>query len=215
MTDTRAEQGSMDAFLDALASGAPTPGGGGAAALMAAVGAALVAMVCNLTVGRPRYADVEERMTMALREAQELRGQAQALIDADAAAYGEVAAVFALPKGTPDEQAARKTRLQRALKDAAQPPLRVAECAVAALRLCADVADGGNPSVLSDIAVAALAGRAALDAAAVNVRINLKTIRDPAFVEGAEARVTALLEQGQALQATALDRCARAIGITL
>src|SRR5947209_5956565 len=203
MTEISGET-TITGFLEALGSGTPTPGGGGAAALMAACGAALVGMVCNLTVGRPRYAAVEERMTANLAEAERLRREATELIAADAAAYGGVAEVFALPKGTEDEKAIRQTRLQRALKGAAEPPMRIAACSVAILRLCADVADGGNTSVLSDVAVGALAARAALEAAAINVRANLHAIRDPAFVADAEERLSTLLQEGQAHAATAL-----------
>ncbi|GAC1432718.1 MAG: cyclodeaminase/cyclohydrolase family protein [Chloroflexota bacterium] len=205
----------LSSFLQELASGAPTPGGGGAAALMAATGAALVSMVCTLTVGRPRYAAVEQRLSAALAEAGQVRREAYELIAADAAAYGAVAEVFTLPRTTEDEKAIRQTRMQRALKGAADPPLRIAACAVTVLRLCADVADGGNTSVLSDITVATLAARAALDAAAVNVRINLHAIRDPAFVAGAEERLAALLDEGRGHAATALERTTRTTGVSL
>jgi formiminotetrahydrofolate cyclodeaminase len=205
----------IDGFLTALAAGTPTPGGGGAAALMAASGAALVSMVCNLTVGRPRFAAVEERLGAALAAAERLRREAEELIAADAAAYGAVAAAVALPRETEDDKAMRKTRLQQALKGATEPPLRTAECAAAILRLCADVADGGNPNVLSDIAVGALAARAALDAAALNVRVNLHAIRDPAFVATGEARLDAALAEGHRLAQTALERTARATGVTV
>ncbi len=168
-------------FLDALASDAPAPGGGAAAALSAAMGAALVSMVCNLTVGRERYQAHEEVMRAALGEAEELRTRALALATADGDAFGAVGAAYALPRKTDEEKAARTARVQEVLKGAAGPPLRTVAVAARVVELCVEIAPWGNPNVVSDVGVAALSARAALDGAALNVRVNLALIRDEDF----------------------------------
>jgi len=171
----------VEGFLDTLASDAPAPGGGAAAALSAAMGAALVSMVCNLTVGRERYQAHEEVMRAALAEADDLRVRALALATADGDAFGAVGAAYALPRKTDEEKAARTARVQEALKGAAGPPLRTVAVAARVVELCVEIAQRGNPNVVSDVGVAALSARAALDGAALNVRVNLALIRDEDF----------------------------------
>ncbi|GAA3846124.1 cyclodeaminase/cyclohydrolase family protein [Saccharothrix violaceirubra] len=162
----------MGEWLADLASGASTPGGGAAAALNAAVGAALVSMVCNLTIGRPKYAAHEETMTGALHEAERLRLTAVELADADAVAFDAVIAAYRLPKET------RGTAVRDALAAAADVPLRTAALAASVVALAESVLAGANPNVLSDVAVAASSARAALESAAVNVEINLAGLGD-------------------------------------
>src|SRR5579864_1181549 len=158
-------------FLDALASGEAVPGGGAAAALQAAVGAALVAMVCNLTIGKEKYRAYEQTMIEARAAAEELRGQALALAAEDGAAYAAVGAAYGLPRGTDDEKAARQTRIQEALKGATDVPLRTVALAARVIDLCAGVVDGANVNAISDVGVGALSARTALDGAALNVKI--------------------------------------------
>jgi len=171
----------VEGFLDALASDAPAPGGGAAAALSAAMGAALVSMVCNLTVGRERYQAHEEVMRAALAEADDLRTRALALASADGDAFGAVGAAYALPRKTDEEKAARGARVQEALKGAAGPPMGAVAVAARVVELCAEIVHKGNPNVVSDVGVAALSACAALDGAALNVRVNLTLIRDEVF----------------------------------
>jgi len=163
---------SVDGWLDELASGTPTPGGGGAAALTAATGAALVSMVCQLTIGKPRYAEHEEKLRAVLTEATALRGQALELAEADARAFGTVIAAYRLAQATGEQKQARGEAIQAALAAAADVPLRVAALAAAVIRLAADIVDRSNVNVLSDVAVAAVTARAALEAAAINVEVN-------------------------------------------
>ncbi len=168
-------------FLEGLASGAPVPGGGGAAALSAAMGAALVAMVCNLTIGQEKHRAHEETMARLLVEATEQRALALALAAEDGAAYGAVRAAYALPRGADEEKRTRQAQIQQALKGAADVPLRTVAVAARIVELCAEALPGGNPNVVSDIGVGVLCARAALDGAALNVRTNLALIRDDAF----------------------------------
>ncbi len=174
------ETQTLGGWLEALASKAPAPGGGAAAALQAAVGAALVEMVCNLTIGKPAYAQHEPAMKAALDQAAGLRARAVRLVDLDARAFGAVAAAYRLPKATEQARQARSARIQAALVDAAGVPLEVAAVAVEVIDLAGRILDGANRNVLADVAVAAASARAALDAAAVNVEVNLAALTDPA-----------------------------------
>lgn len=166
----------IGAWLDELASAAPAPGGGAAAGFTAATGAALVAMVCNLTVGKPRYVAHEETMTAVLARATELRAQALWLAEEDARAFAAVAAAYRLPKETDDDRRARTEAIQVALVDAAGVPLRTAEVSAEIIALARRILDGANVNVISDVAVAASLGRAALEAAVVNVEVNLASL---------------------------------------
>ena len=198
-------------FLDDLASGAPTPGGGGAAGLTAALGAALVAMVCNLTIGREKYRAHEETMRAAHAAAEELRAQALALVSEDAAAYDAVGVARALPRGTVEEKAARQQRIQEALKGATDVPLRTVAVAARIVELCHTVVGGANVNAISDVGVGALSARAALDGAALNVKINLALIRDEAF----KRDVTAQMEQYLAAAHPQVDEVVRQVNASI
>lgn len=171
---------SVGAWLADLASAAPAPGGGAAAALNVAVGAGLIEMVCNLTIGKPRYAEHEATMSDALARAAELRGQALRLADEDAEAFAAVSAAYKLPKDTSAEKADRTDAIQAALVGAADVPLRTAEAAADVIRLAARILEGSNVNVVSDVGVAAASARAGLESAAINVEINLSALTDGA-----------------------------------
>jgi methenyltetrahydrofolate cyclohydrolase len=170
----------IGAWLDDLASSAPAPGGGAAAALQVAVGAGLVEMVTNLTIGNPRYADHEQEMVDARREAGEQRRLAVRLAEDDARAFTAVTDAYKLPKGTDEEKAARTAAIQKALLGAADVPVRTAVAASAVLDLAERILPGANVNVLSDVAVAASSARAGLDAAIINIEINRAAIKDEA-----------------------------------
>jgi len=167
-----------DSFLDALASGTPTPGGGSAAAYSAAMGAGLAAMVARLTVNKKKYKDIEEEMFAVIESADGLRADLTAMVDKDAQAYLEVMAAFKLPKGSEEEQAARAKAVQQATLGAAEVPLDTARKAVEVMRLALTVASKGNPNAVTDGATAASLAQASLSAAGMNVRINLTTLED-------------------------------------
>lgn len=188
------------AFLDALASSAPAPGGGSVAALSGAMGAALISMVCNLTLGKKKYADVQAEITAIVARSEALRRWLTDLLEADVAAYSSVSAAYKMPKETDGEKAARTAAIQVALKKATEPPMGVAEACVQVLDLCPPVAEKGNVGAVSDVGVAALMAEAGLRSAALNVIINLKTIQDDAFCQDMGNRLTALLEGKPALK---------------
>jgi methenyltetrahydrofolate cyclohydrolase len=144
------------------------------------VGAGLVEMVCNLTIGKPRYAEHDELMRGSRALATEIRTQALDLAEHDALAFTVVTAAYKLPKDTDEDKARRTRTIQSALAGAAAVPLRVAVLATEVIGLADRIMAGANVNVISDVAVAASASRAALDAAAINVEINLAAISDPA-----------------------------------
>jgi formiminotetrahydrofolate cyclodeaminase len=166
-------------WLEALGSSAPAPGGGAAAAMTAGIGAALVEMVGNLTIGKPAFAEHEAHVTAVRDAARELRARALAEVDRDAAAFSELMAVYRLPKDTDQQKAARRQVIQAATRRAADVPLEVAATAAEVARLAAQLPGRSNPNVLSDVGVAASAAAAAIESAAINVEVNLATLTDP------------------------------------
>lgn len=163
----------LNDFLSDLASGSPTPGGGSVAALCGALAASLASMVCNLTIGKKKYADVEADVRRILERSEALRLELSGLIDEDAAAFEKVMEAMRLPKETDEEKARRRSALQGALVDAAMIPLAVMEKCVQVTQLAAVAAEKGNVNAVSDAGVAALVARAGAHAARLNVLINL------------------------------------------
>lgn len=161
-------------WLDALGSAAPAPGGGAAAAMLVATSAALVEMVANLTIGRPRYAEHEPTMIVARDKAVQIRTSALRAADDDERAFAAVAAAYKISKDDPDRSAA----IQRTTAEAARPPLRTAALAARVIALAEGIHEGANVNVLSDVAVAASSARAGLESAAINVEVNLAALHD-------------------------------------
>jgi formiminotetrahydrofolate cyclodeaminase len=172
----------LNAFLDELASSSPAPGGGSVAALAGALGAALTAMVCNLTIGKKKYASVEEEMEKILGQAEELRSGFTALIDRDTIAFNKVMEAYGLPKETEPQKALRAAAVREATKEATLVPLEVMKHCIDALALAQQVAVGGNVNSISDAGVSALMLHAAVESAALNVIINLNGLSDSEFV---------------------------------
>jgi formiminotetrahydrofolate cyclodeaminase len=170
-------------FLNELASNSPAPGGGSVAALAGAAGAALSSMVCNLTIGKKKYAEVQEEMKVILAQTELLREELTQLIDKDTEAFNSVMAAFGLPKGTEQEQSARSVAIQAATKAATLIPLSVIRSCEKALRHARIVAQKGNKNSASDAGVAALMLQAGCAGAALNVRINLSGLNDATFVK--------------------------------
>lgn len=195
----------LDKFLADLSSRSPTPGGGSAAALSGAMGAALVCMVCNLTIGKEKYKDVESEMQAILARAGKLRDDLLGQIAADVAAYGGVAAASKLPRGTDEEKAERSAALQQALKKATTPPLDIARLCAAVMDLCLPVGEKGNARAVSDAGVGIAVAEAGLCSAALNVKINLGLIKDHAFVAKANKTLDSYLTGKSALKSEVLQ----------
>lgn len=189
---------SVERFLDELASSRATPGGGSAAAVMGAMGAALVSMVCNLTVGKKNYADVEADMQAVLADSEALRRRIAAMVAEDVAAFDALMAAYGLPKETDEQKAARSAAIQMGLKGATEAPLACARACADAISLAVRVAEKGNKGVISDAGVGALAAQAALRSAALNVYINVPMIKDTAYADACRSEIEALLARGSA-----------------
>jgi formiminotetrahydrofolate cyclodeaminase len=172
----------LTSFLDELASSTPAPGGGSVAALSGALGAALTAMVCNLTIGRKKYADVEDDLKPVLAAAEQLRGTFSQLIDRDTLAFNKVMEAFGLPKDSEPQKALRSVAILEATKEAALVPLEVMKHCIDALALAQQTASKGNINSISDAGVSALMLHAACEGAALNVKINLNSLDDSDFV---------------------------------
>ena len=185
----------IEVFLADLASRKATPGGGSAAALMGAMGAALVSMVCNLTIGKKNHHEFEEDLTSVRRRAEDLRHDLTEMIEQDVQAFEAVISAYAMPRHTQDEAAARAQAIQTALKSATLVPLRCCSACREVIALAAVVADKGHRNVVSDAGVAALAGHAGLRSAALNVFTNARLITDRAFLDEKLAELDRLLSE--------------------
>ena len=172
---------SLEQFTKALASSAATPGGGSASALSGALAASLVAMTARITAADPEFADRAAALEEIATEAERLRQELVTLVDEDSAAFERVMAAFRLPKETPELKEARSREIQAGYKAAVEPPQLVCRQALDVLALAARAAELGNPNVVSDVGVAALLAASALEGAALNVEINLGSIKDETF----------------------------------
>lgn len=188
----------LNSFLDELASNSPAPGGGSVAALSGAVGAALTAMVCSLTIGKKKYADVEADMQDILEKAEDLRSQFTVLIEKDTEAFNKVMEAYSLPKDSEQQKALRSVAIQGTMKEAALVPLEVMKHVIDALALASVVAEKGNANSVSDAGVSAIMLNAACEAAALNVNINLSAITDKNFVGWKNEEVVSLLKTSKA-----------------
>jgi len=184
------------AFLDELASGSPAPGGGSVAALSGALGAALTSMVCHLTIHKPGYESVQNELPILIDRANNLRKEFTVLIDEDTTAYNRVVSALKLPKETEEEKATRREALQKAFIGAAEVPLHTARLCADLLKIADEVAHKGNKNSITDAAVAALMAQAGLEAAILNVRINLTSIKDAEYVERVSAEIIDLQQMG-------------------
>ncbi|MCJ7656416.1 MAG: cyclodeaminase/cyclohydrolase family protein, partial [Candidatus Atribacteria bacterium] len=150
-------------FLDELASNSPTPGGGSVAALAGALGAALISMVGNLTIGKKKYEDVEEDFKKIISFSEKLRYELSQLIEEDVKVFNNFMATYKMPKETEDEKKIRAEKIQESLIKAAKVPLRVAYKCLEILSLSKEIAEKGNINVVSDAGVAVLMAEAALE----------------------------------------------------
>jgi formiminotetrahydrofolate cyclodeaminase len=185
---------SIQIFLDELANKSATPGGGSAAALMGAQSAALTSMVCNLTIGKPKYAEVETEMQALLKKSEALREKLTGLIQVDIDVFNRLMARYGLPKESDQEKAIRSEAIQTALKEATEVPLDCARACAEAIKLSHIAADKGNLGVISDAGAAVMAGYCGLKTAVLNVYINTNSLKDKTFAEAKLAELEAILK---------------------
>jgi formiminotetrahydrofolate cyclodeaminase len=170
-------------YLDRLAAKLPAPGGGSAAALVGALAAALESMVANFTVGKEAYRAVEAEVQGLLEQSEALRGELAKLVQADMDVYSKVSCAFGLPRESAEQKTARTEAIQAALKVAAQVPYKVTVACDKVLSICPQLAQKGSVNLISDVGVAVVFAEAALQAAYLNVEINLAGIKDDAYIE--------------------------------
>ena len=190
----------MIVFLDRLASRSPEPGGGSVSALVGALGAALVSMVGNLTLGKERYAEVQDRIEELLKSSEKVRSELQELIQRDTEVYAEVSAAFKLPRDTEEQKEERRVRVQEALKAATEVPFLITEKCLEVARLSLTAAEIGNVGAVSDAGVAVLLAEAAAQSGALNVKININSIEDEAFCKEKWERVQEVLREAGELR---------------
>jgi len=190
----------MIVFLDRLASRSPEPGGGSVSALVGALGAALVSMVGNLTLGKEKYAEVQDRIEELLKSSEMVRSELQELIQRDTEVYAEVSAAFKLPRDTEEQKEERRVRVQKALKAATEVPFLITEKCLEVARLSLTAAEIGNVGAVSDAGVAVLLAEAAAQSGALNVKININSIEDEAFCKEKWERVQEILREAGELR---------------
>ena len=191
------KQQSLQTYLDLLASKQATPGGGSAAALMGAQAAALVSMVCNLTIGKPKYAEVDTEMRALLVEAEALRETLTGMIKADVDVFNQLMACYGLPKSSDEEKAYRNQQIQIVLKQATIVPLECAKACAQAIALSRVAAEKGNLGVISDAGVAVMSAYAALKSAALNVDINAAGLKDRDFAEAKLLELNSIMHNAE------------------
>jgi methenyltetrahydrofolate cyclohydrolase len=186
-------QRQVETFLNELASAAPTPGGGSAAAIMGAMGAALLSMVCNVTLGKKGLEAVAPEMQVVRDEAERLRARLTAMVAEDIAAFDGLMAAYRLPKSTEEEKSRRAEAIQANLRAATETPLDCARACAEVVMLAGRAAEKGFAGVISDAGVGVLAAHSALRSAALNVYINAPSLKDRAYAAAATAEMEQLL----------------------
>lgn len=192
---TKSIELSCEGFVEALSSKAPAPGGGGAAALVGAIGAGLGDMVGGFTVGKPKYADVESQLVELMLDADDLQAHLLTLVEADAQAFVPLSAAYGLPSATDEEKAHKAQVLEACLRDATAVPLDTMRACARAIELCKRFAALGSPLVISDAGCGVTLCKAALQAASLNVFVNTRLMADRVHAEACNAQARELLDE--------------------
>lgn len=187
---------SCEDFLEALASKAPVPGGGGAAALGGAIGMALSNMVGNLTVGKKKYVEVEEEVKELLVKGNKLIAELKALVDEDAAVFEPLSKAYGLPKDTPEQIAYKEAILEKCSKDACEGPMEIMRKCYEGIKIHERMGQIGTNLAISDVGCGVVFLKSALISGMLNVVINLNTIKDQAYVSKNRAEMEQLLADG-------------------
>lgn len=184
----------------------PAPGGGSVSALCGALGAAMASMVANFTIGKEKYKEVEGEISRILSQSEKLRKRLAALTDADVTAYGKVSAAYGMPKNSDEERGQRSRAIEEAGKEALKVPLKTAACCHEILKLSQHLVNIGNVNLVSDVGVAVILAEAALEGAALNVEINLVSLKDEGFVKEKRAILKLLLRESPAIKNEVLKK---------
>ncbi|ABR48181.1 Formiminotransferase-cyclodeaminase [Alkaliphilus metalliredigens QYMF] len=183
-------------FTHALSSKAAVPGGGGAAALVGGLGAALAGMVCNLTIGKKKYAQYEEELKEILRKTEELQDNLLKMVDEDAENFLPLSKAYGLPKNTEEEKLEKARVLEEALKIACEVPIKIVRTSYEAIKLHEALVDKGSKLAVSDVGVGVQCLRAALISGQLNVIINISMIKDEEYVKRVKEETDHLVAEG-------------------
>lgn len=202
----------IDAYVTDAASDKPTPGGGSIAALAGALGSCMASMAAHFTAGKKKFAEVEDEIMAILDAIKPLREELLCCMEEDALAFATIGKAYSLPKETDEEKAFRAAEIQNSLGAAMTVPLRVMEAAVAGLRQLPQLAEIGNPNLVSDTGVAAILLEASVRAAFLNVRINAVSIKDQNLVEEATRKTESIMRDAATLLAETMELVNQKIG---
>ena len=186
----------VEEFSQVLGSNSPAPGGGSVAALSGSLGASLVSMVCNLSIGKADYEAFQVELVEALNQAHILSDSLLERVDLDTEAFNSVMAAFKMAKQTEDEKKVRSEAIQTGFREAVQSPLAIARECLEVLKLAKNLLGKSNSSALSDLGVASLQAYAGLEGAIMNVKINIPSIRDENFTTDTSREISTLLDEG-------------------
>lgn len=192
-------QWSCEKFVDETYSKAPVPGGGGVAALIGSIGAALAGMVGNLTTGKKKYAEYEDDIQRILAEAKALQDDLLSQIDKDAENFYPLSQCYGIKAETDEEKAAKEEKMQACLKVAISAPIEIVKLAYKAIKLHEELAVKGSKLAVSDVGCGVVCLKAALQSGWLNVMINLKSIKDEEFVKNVESELLPLVEEASKL----------------
>jgi len=192
---------SIKKYLEDLSAKLPAPGGGSVAALTGALAGGLISMVCNFTIGNPKFPDLQQNECMGiLSSAGSVREELCRLIDEDVRVYGKVSIAYKLPKDTEEQKAKRAIVIQEVLKEAMQVPEQILKLSYQLLELAEKLLEAGNPGLITDTGMAAVLSCAAMESALLNVEINLSSITDKEFTEKTRIALKPLMAKGGAIK---------------
>ncbi|CEP82153.1 cyclodeaminase/cyclohydrolase family protein [Paraclostridium sordellii] len=192
----RISEKTCEDFVDVLASKSAVPGGGGAAALTGAIGIALGSMVCNLTIGKKKYAEHEESVKSILEKARSLEKDLIGMIDEDAECFLPLSKAYGLPSSTDEEKKIKSDTMENALKKACEVPIKIVKVCYESIKLHEDLVDKGSRLAISDIGVGVQCLRAAILSGQLNVLININSIKDEKYVNEVRNEINSLVEEG-------------------
>lgn len=192
----RISEKTCEDFVDVLASKSAVPGGGGAAALTGAIGIALGSMVCNLTIGKKKYAEHEESVKSILEKARSLEKDLIGMIDEDAECFLPLSKAYGLPSSTDEEKKIKSETMENALKKACEVPIKIVKVCYESIKLHEDLVDKGSRLAISDIGVGVQCLRSAILSGQLNVLININSIKDEKYVNEVRNEINSLVEEG-------------------
>ena len=199
-------------FVEVLASKSAVPGGGGAAALVGSIGMALGSMVCNLTIGKKKYAEYEESVKEILAKASDIEKNMLSMIDEDAENFLPLSKAYGLPTTTEEEKQIKEETMENALKMACEVPINIVRVCFEAIKLHEDLVDKGSRLAISDVGVGVQCLRAAILSGQLNVVININSIKDQEYVNKVKTEVDSLVEEGVKICDDVYARVEKALG---